>query len=430
MTDPKPDQSAERHASWAELFFDLIVVAGAGVFAHILIGDFTLAALGLFAALYLAFWLIWITFTLYGNTAGGETKLVRLLAGMSGLGVMAAAVPGVVAAYLHHEPGHPPSWIQANVFALAYVISRIVGAQSWSRGQVVADFPIVQMGFGSLPWLVSLWVPGEHKIWWWVAGLAIDIVGVFVVSGEQVLARSRERTEQVRRRATEAAEQGTLREHRDWRGNRRTALDRVEGAVVIRVGLAPEHLAERLGLFVIIVLGEGVIQVIHSASEADWNIGLLAAGGVSLGLSVGMFTLSLIYGYAGIPDLEPCALSTRALLALHWVGTASIVALSAVLAAMIVEPRDSLPDQQRWLLCGAVSTYLTVALVAYIATRGRRWGPIGLWLLTGLAVPVAGGIFGAHWSARAMVGYAALVLAAHVWLARRGRAARAAALSE
>ncbi len=29
-------ETAERHASWAELFFDLVAVAGVGVLAHVL----------------------------------------------------------------------------------------------------------------------------------------------------------------------------------------------------------------------------------------------------------------------------------------------------------------------------------------------------------------------------------------------------------
>jgi low temperature requirement protein LtrA len=32
-----------------------------------------------------------------------------------------------------------------------------------------------------------------------------------------------------------------------------------------------EHLAERLGLFAIIVLGEGVIQLVEAGSEAGWD---------------------------------------------------------------------------------------------------------------------------------------------------------------
>ena len=36
---PEPTESAERHASWLELFFDLVAVAGIGALAHLLAED-------------------------------------------------------------------------------------------------------------------------------------------------------------------------------------------------------------------------------------------------------------------------------------------------------------------------------------------------------------------------------------------------------
>ena len=85
----------ERHASWAELFFDLVAVAGVSALAQVLRSELDAAALGLYALLFLAFWLSWTTFMLYSNVAADQTRVVRLLIGMFGLGVMAASVPGV-----------------------------------------------------------------------------------------------------------------------------------------------------------------------------------------------------------------------------------------------------------------------------------------------------------------------------------------------
>lgn len=80
------DARIERHASWAELFFDLVAVAGVASLAHVLRSELDLAALGLYALLFLAFWLSWTTFMLYSNVAAGQTRVIRLLAGMLGLG--------------------------------------------------------------------------------------------------------------------------------------------------------------------------------------------------------------------------------------------------------------------------------------------------------------------------------------------------------
>ncbi len=80
----------ERHASWAELFFDLVAVAAVASLAHLLATELDWASLGLYAVLFLALWLTWTTFMLYGNVAGTRTHVLRLLVGMFGLGVMAA----------------------------------------------------------------------------------------------------------------------------------------------------------------------------------------------------------------------------------------------------------------------------------------------------------------------------------------------------
>jgi len=95
-TADEPEQRrVERHASWAELFFDLVAAAGVATLAHVLGTAPDAAGLGLYTLLYLAFWLSWTTFMLYSNVAAGQTRVLRLMTGMFGLGVMATFVPGV-----------------------------------------------------------------------------------------------------------------------------------------------------------------------------------------------------------------------------------------------------------------------------------------------------------------------------------------------
>ncbi|WP_026208386.1 low temperature requirement protein A [Catelliglobosispora koreensis] len=90
------DHSAgERHASWIELFFDLVLVAGIAQLAHVLSHGPSLADLGLYVLLYLAFWITWATFTVYGRVRGEKTRILPILLAMMGLAVMVASVPGV-----------------------------------------------------------------------------------------------------------------------------------------------------------------------------------------------------------------------------------------------------------------------------------------------------------------------------------------------
>ena len=62
--DESEGARSERHASWAELFFDLVAVAGVSALTHVLGLELDAAALGLYAVLFLAFWLTWTTFML------------------------------------------------------------------------------------------------------------------------------------------------------------------------------------------------------------------------------------------------------------------------------------------------------------------------------------------------------------------------------
>jgi low temperature requirement protein LtrA len=74
---PQPTSEENRHASWLELFFDLVAVAGVAQIAHQLHGVPDVSDLGLYALLFLASWTAWICFTLYANAAYENTH-VRL----------------------------------------------------------------------------------------------------------------------------------------------------------------------------------------------------------------------------------------------------------------------------------------------------------------------------------------------------------------
>ena len=132
----------------------------------------------------------------------------------------------------------------------------------------------------------------------------------------------------------------------------------------------PAHLAERLGLFVIIVLGEGVVQVVDAACEAVPEAGLFVAGLASFVLLAGMFGLSVQYGFAGVPHLREGAVVARVGLALHCVVTGVIATVSVGLASVVEHGNEPLDTGPRWLLCGAVAAYFLIAP----ARRGRGAG--------------------------------------------------------
>ncbi len=195
----------ERHASWSELFFDLVAVAAVASLAHLLATELDWASLGLYAVLFLAVWLAWTTFMLYGNVAGSRTHVLRLLIGMFGLGVMAASVPGVAHTLL--DGGHEERAV--TVFAVAYILTRVYGAQSWRPGEVLLDFPVAQHTIGVLPWVVSLWTHPPVTVALWALGVALDLWLVLVVSGDDMLERYSSRMDQLTARGDRARDRST-----------------------------------------------------------------------------------------------------------------------------------------------------------------------------------------------------------------------------
>ncbi|WP_435238002.1 low temperature requirement protein A [Streptomyces sp. YPW6] len=354
---------AERHAEWNELFFDLVVVAGAGQLAHLLHDGPHLTDLALYTVLYLAFWTTWAGIAVYGDIAASETRLRTLLLAMFGMAVMAASVHTVRSSH-------------AIAFVVAYVALRWQAGRVWQRGSIVVDWPLAQFGAGAVPWLVSLFVDTPLRYWLWALGIALDIVTLLISTRERTLRRAGERA--ARRRGGRPPPGPA---HGPVAGPPRIGESRIDTA----------HMSERLGLYVIIVLGEGVIQIINAASERDaWDGPLAATGLGAFGLLASICALSLIYGTNGIPHLRRGALAPRLAMLLHALMTGFLVALATALGSAITHVDDVLPEEQHWLLCGAMAGYFAAGLVAALplADRSDRLWLLG-WALPCLTVSVA-----------------------------------------
>jgi len=47
-----------------------------------------------------------------------------------------------------------------------------------------------------------------------------------------------------------------------------------------------------------------VVQLVDAAAETEFSVGVLASGLAGFVLLAGMFGLSVVYGYAGLPHLR------------------------------------------------------------------------------------------------------------------------------
>ncbi|MFC9894105.1 low temperature requirement protein A [Nocardia sp. NPDC127579] len=398
-TPPESAQTHERHASWMELFFDLVAVAGIQQLTHLLHHGPTLADFGLYAVLYLAFWMAWAVIMLYGNIARDHTRVPLMLAAMLGLGVMAAAVAGLPQRH-------------ATAFAAVYVVLRIASGSLWGRGKVVVDWPIIEMGAGVAPWIVSLWVPAPWKYWCWAVGLAIDLLIMFFISGERLLAGVQDQFDRRLKR---------LRKHRD--------IDAAQVPSIEAVHADPVHLGERLGLYVIIVLGEGVIAIIAALGDQAWTPRNLALGFGAFVILAGLWALSLLYGGVvarllggAIPET---VLSRRHLMVMHCFLTGALATIAGGLG-LTIGHAGHLGTGIGWTLSGGAAAYFAITAVVGLRTpTGWRWSvtwPVPCTLVA-VALGIAAPRLGALWL---IYGVAAIIGWALLWEHRTERGLRRA----
>ncbi|WP_262699512.1 MULTISPECIES: low temperature requirement protein A [Streptomyces] len=286
-----------------------------------------------YTVLFCAFWMTWTCFTLYGNVAGDRTRTHVLLAGMFGLAVMAAAVKGV------RDGRH----IQA--FAAVYVLMRILGSRVWQvRGQVLLDWPTAQFTLGVIPWTVSVWVDRAARFWLWTAGIALDLWATFGINGRRFLERTQQRAVGRRSRPVKLS----------------------------AVYSDPAHLGERLGLFVLIVLGEGVAQLVATSADTEWDWQLC---GLALGaflLLVMMWSLSppVARGLVRVRDAAAAAREIMIHLPMDSLGVATLqdrwrsvtrhllAGVGCDLGQIVFPYLDRCTDLERRKILETVSTYL------------------------------------------------------------------------
>ncbi|MFF5209405.1 low temperature requirement protein A [Streptosporangium sp. NPDC000396] len=322
-------QGEEQRAGWAELFFDLVFVVAVARLAHLLEGDPGPAQFGTFVLLFVAPWWVWLTVTVFVNVTGSDSTRSRLalLASMAAMGVMAVAIPEATGE-------------RATVYALGFIASRVVSFAMW---WAVAPLKVVLAfnGFSSALWAISIFVPPPYRALLWLAGVACEVVTLIVIQP-----RKHEPSYQV------------------------------------------PHIVERVGLFVIIVLGESVAAAL-GALDQHWS----AAGWVVLGLGFVLFA-ALWWSYfdftsaVAARELLPAKNSrVRDVMGIgHFPVVAALTSMAAGLGTAVAEP-GHLPYGAALALCGGLALYRLTFLVLALLL-GQPAGPVAGWTALGLVVAV------------------------------------------
>lgn len=382
---PQQESGSGEPISWLELFFDLVVIAGIAVLSEALREDPTWGGLGMYLLLFGALWMTWVSVVLYADVAGAKTRVRSVLIAMFLVALMAATAPS------HFEA-------RANVFAVAFLLVRaMIARQSLATGRLVASWPLLQFGGFSLPWVVAMWVDSPAKYWLWALGLVLDLAMV-VFRGEEMVTRQLDQAKQFQS-TVETSGRPTRPGGRAGGGRRGAHAERMLGLTHVEINR--EHLEERLGTFMIIVLGEAVTQLVVAAARTPWTnqfITVVVAGFLVL---VGLWQLTFSFGFASAPHTRLATMPARFGLPMHLLSTLGILLLAAGLAELAGAPDDRLHGMMLGVTCGGLALFFLISLVGGLTARAPRLWLLG-WALPCTLYPIALALLGAHLSGVAL----------------------------
>ena len=302
------DEAEHRHATWLELFYDLVFVVAVSQLAHYLSKDVSISGFLGFVVLFVPVWWAWIGTTFYANRFDSDDVGRRLLMGLQMLASAALAVN------IHHGLGS-----SSVGFALAYAAARfiLVFEYLWAGQYIPAARGLTRhyaRGFAiaATLWLISVFVPVPFRFAIWTVGLIIDFA---------------------------------------------TPLTAIKYQRQLLPNL--EHLPERFGLFVIIVLGEAIIAVVNGVAEMEWHpmSALTAVFGFSIAFSLWWLYFENVSGSA----LKTAGASGRIQIFQVWLYVHLPLVISLAATGVGVEHvvanqvNQALPDAERWLICGSVA---------------------------------------------------------------------------
>jgi len=379
---PQLRTGQEATASRLELFFDLAYVLVILKLAETFLGDLTWNGFATFAALFVAIWMSWVGFTLYANRFDTDDVVFRIAKLAATLAIAGCAASAAAATGNLSVP-----------FALSFLAGRLIllflHARAWRHipdARPTINVYLLTTAISSVLWAVSLAVDGPARYWLWAAAVAVDAVGPVVAT---------------------------------WRED--------------FLPLHMEHLPERFGLLVILVLGEAVGGAARGVYYAGWTPIAIAVGVAGFVVAAGMwwtyFDTTAASSAAKLQErddhdsaVEGAAADERHDLFVygHLPLTLGIAMVGVGVEDLVVHPGAVLPSPGSWTLAGGLLLFLGgSALILGGARRSLR----AIWPWPTVAVPVVAGVVAVPQSSELVQvgGLAAvcLVLAVQGTLSRR-----------
>jgi len=358
------DRATDRRVTFLELFFDLVFVVVISQLARRLAAHPSWSGIGWFVFLFYAVWSSWLNGTLYHDLHTTNDVSVRIFT----FGQMLAVA--VMAVFIGDIPGDGSTG-----FALAYAANTFIlvilwfrtglhdphhrpGSVPYSAGYLVA----------AVLFVVSIAFDGPARYWLWAVALVAQVAGWVI---------------------------GMYR----WKPPETLAGDS-------RIPTTAS-LIERMGLFVIIVLGEVIVGAVTGMADVH----PLEAEGIVIGLLGVVVAIGLWWIYFDLVSYrEPAPRRTQVWLNLHFPLVVAIAAGGAAVLNTVEHAGRPLPDAVRWLLVGSLAAaMLSNALIAWTLELRRtlpelyRTAEIALPVCAVLCLAVGFTDWGAEASLSAMV---------------------------
>lgn len=313
-TQPTEELQTSRHATWLELFFDLVFVVAIAELAHFLHDHLDWTGIMSFAVLFVPVWWLWIDFSYYADQFNVEQGFYRIvmLGVMFGMIVLALTVPDAL------QDGSAQF---ASVYAALRLI--IVGLyfQAWRlvpESRELTKRYTLSFAIALTLWLASIVLPPPIRFVPWGIALLIEV-----------------------------------------------SNGPITYATIRNVPAQVSHMDERFGLFVIIVLGEAILSVANGVSDIswDWQETLTAISGFMTAVS--LWWLYFECAQESVINQALRSNQKRALLRSYVYGYSHVLVFAGIVASGVgiqaaIESANSeaLSVATRAVICGSVSLYL------------------------------------------------------------------------
>jgi low temperature requirement protein LtrA len=371
------DPQEQRHATWFELFFDLVFVAAVSQLGQSLAVNPSALVFARFAALFVVVVWAWVLYTLYANRFDTDDIIFRLAKSGAMLAIAAIAVN------LHHVMDGRGGTVG---FAAGYVVLRLllIGLYGRARrhavgaGRRLAETYIVGYSATTVLWLLSIFVPSPFRYVLWAVATLIDLT--------------------IPTRAW-----ATLREH----------------SVVV------SHLTERLGTFFIIVLGGTIVAGVAGVAGFEFTVDSWVVAGLGF-----VIALCLWWIYFDLADTSVVGRGALGLVFVygHFPLLAGVAAFGeGTKLAITGAAQHGLGAGARWALAGGVGAFALSLAALHIGAewtsmRDRTFvGRICLGALM-LALAAAGGWVSPPWFVAAVAAAVLAQLLLEAFTARAGAA--------